>query len=211
MRLTKFGHACVRIEQDGQAVVVDPGMFTDPDAVDGATAVLVTHLHPDHLDLGNLRACAAPVFTTDEVAREIRAQAPDLAERVTVVTPGQEFDAGLPVRAVGELHAVIHPDLPRVHNSGYVITAGGSTVFHPGDALTPPDQPVDVLLVVVSAPWMRAAEAVDFARLVGAPRNVAIHDRVYSDAGLAIVDGHLTRLLPETQSYVRLSDGADLA
>ena len=53
--------------------------------------------------------------------------------------------------------------------------------------MTPPDQPVDVLLVVVSAPWMRAAEAVDFARLVGAPRNLAIHDRVYSDAGLAIV------------------------
>jgi len=210
MRLTKFGHACVRIEQDRQALVLDPGMFTDPGAVDGATAVLVTHLHADHLDLGNLRACEAPIFTTDEVAGEIRAQAPDVAERVTVVSPGDEFDVGLPVRAVGELHAVIHPDLPRVHNSGYLIQAGDTSVFHPGDALTPPDRPVDVLLVVVSAPWMRAAEAVDFARLVGAPRNVAIHDRVYSDAGLAIVDGHLTRLLPDSQAYVRLPDGADL-
>ena len=49
--------------------------------------------------------------------------APDLVERVTVVAPGEEFDAGLPVRAVGELHAVIHPELPRFHNSGYVVTA----------------------------------------------------------------------------------------
>jgi hypothetical protein len=64
---------------------------------------------------------------------------------------------------------VIHPDLPRFDNSGYVVTLGDSTIYHPGDALTPPGEPVDLLCVVVSAPWMRAAEAVDFARLVGAP------------------------------------------
>ena len=46
MRITKFGHACVRIEHDGKVVVVDPGAFTDAEAVDGATAVLVTHEHP---------------------------------------------------------------------------------------------------------------------------------------------------------------------
>ena len=103
------------------------------------------------------------------------------------------------MRAVGELHAVIHPDLPRFHNSGYVVTCGDTRLFHPGDALTPPDEPVDVLCVVVSAPWMKASDAVDFARLVGAPRNLAIHDRIYSEAGLGIVDGHLDRCYP-TQS-----------
>jgi L-ascorbate metabolism protein UlaG (beta-lactamase superfamily) len=141
---------------------------------------------------------------------QIREGAPDLAERVTVVAPGEEVDAGLPTRAVGELHAVIHPDIPRVHNCGYVVTAGDTRVFHPGDALTPPDVPVDVLCVVVSAPWTKASEAIDFARLVGAPRSLAIHDRVYSEAGLRIVDGHLTRLLGDDQEYVRLPDGVDL-
>ena len=211
MRITKFGHACVRLEHEGRVVVVDPGCFTDPEAVAGADAVLLTHEHPDHYDPSRLRATDAPVFTIDAVAARLRADAPDVAERVTVVTPGEEFDAGLPVRAVGELHAVIHPDFARAFNSGYVVTAGDHKVFHPGDALTPPGEPVDLLCVVVSAPWMRAAEAVDFARLVGAPRNLAIHDRVYSDAGLAIVDGHLKALLPQTQEYVRLPDGADLA
>jgi L-ascorbate metabolism protein UlaG (beta-lactamase superfamily) len=211
MRLTKFGHACLRIEHDGHTVVIDPGGFTDPEAVDGADAVLVTHLHADHFDPGNLRRSDAPIFTIDEVARQAADHAPDVAERITVIAPGDRFEAaGLPVRAVGELHAVIHPDLPRNFNCGYVFTAGDTRIFHPGDALTPPDEPVDVLGVVVSAPWMRAAEAVDFARLVGASRNVAIHDRVYSDAGLGIVDGHLQRLLPDGQDYVRLADGADL-
>jgi L-ascorbate metabolism protein UlaG (beta-lactamase superfamily) len=210
MRITKFGHACVRLEYDGTVVVIDPGMFTDPEAVDGADAVVVTHEHPDHYLPDHLARTDAPVFTIDAVAARIREDAPAVAERLTVVTPGQEFDPGIPAVSVGELHAVIHPDLPRFFNSGYLFTLGDTTVFHPGDALTVPEQQVDVLCVPVCAPWMRAAEGVDFARAVGAPRNLAIHDRIYSDAGLAIVDGQYGLLLPATQSYVRLADGTDL-
>ncbi len=50
MRITKFGHACVRVEHDGHTLVIDPGGFTEPEAVDGADAVLVTHEHPDHYE-----------------------------------------------------------------------------------------------------------------------------------------------------------------
>ena len=212
MRITKFGHACLRVEHDGQTLVIDPGGFTQPEAADGADAVLVTHAHPDHYEPSHLARAGAHVFTIDAVAQRIRDDSPDLADRVTVVSPDESFEAaGLPVRAVGRLHAVIHPDLPRFDNSGYVVTCGDQKLFHPGDALTPPGEPVDLLCLVVSAPWMKASEAVDFARLVGASRNLAIHDRVYSEAGLGIVDGHLNRLLPDSQSYVRLADGADLA
>jgi L-ascorbate metabolism protein UlaG (beta-lactamase superfamily) len=211
MRITKFGHACVRIEHDGTTIVLDPGVFTDVSALSGADAVLITHEHADHYLADHLRATDAPIFTIDAVAARIRADAPELAERVTVVTPGESFDPGLPVRAVGELHAVIHPEYPRFFNSGYVLTLGEAKVYHPGDALTPPGEDVDVLFAPVSAPWMRIAEAIDFAREVKAPRNVAIHDRIYSEAGLAIVDGHLNAFLPKAgQQYVRLADGADL-
>ncbi len=110
MRLTKFGHACIRIEHDGHTLVIDPGGFTEAEAVDGADAVLITHQHADHFDVANLRRTEAPVFTIAEVAGLIRDDAPDVAERVTVVEPGDAFDGGgLPVRSVGELHAVIHP------------------------------------------------------------------------------------------------------
>ena len=211
MRILKFGHACVRVEHDGVAVVVDPGVFTEVGAVDGADAVLITHEHADHYLPDNLRATDAAVFTIDAVAAKIREDAPDVAERVTVVRPGEEFAAGLPVRAVGELHAVIHPEFPRFYNSGYVLTAGEEKVYHPGDALTEPEEDVDLLLVPVSAPWLKASEAIDFARAVKAPRNLAIHDRVYSEAGLGIIDGHMNAFLPDAgQEYVRLADGAEL-
>jgi hypothetical protein len=58
---------------------------------------------------------------------------------------------------------------------------------------------------------MRASEGVDFARTVRAPRNLAIHDRVYSEAGLGIVDGHMNAFLPkEGLAYARIADGVDL-
>lgn len=212
MRLTKLGHSCVRIEHDGRTVVLDPGVFTDQGAVDGADAVLITHEHPDHFHADHLRRSDAPIYTILAVAARIREEAPDLAERVVVVRPNEQFTAsGVPVTAIGELHAVIHPELPRFDNCGYVLRLGDTTVFHPGDALTAPERPVDVLLAPVCAPWMKVSEGIDFARLVGAPRNVAIHDRVYSPAGLGIADGHFQRFLGAAgQEYVRLADGADL-
>jgi L-ascorbate metabolism protein UlaG (beta-lactamase superfamily) len=211
MRLTKFGHACVRVEHDGQVLVLDPGSWTEPEAVDGATAVLITHQHADHLSLDNLRRTEAPVFTIAAVAEQIAAADPAVAERVSVVAPGEQFHVGLPVTAVGELHAVIHGDLPRLHNSGFVVDAGGTRVYHPGDAFTEPGQAVDVLLVPVHAPWSKVAEVVDFARAVGAPRSLAIHDGLLNDRGLALVDNLVGGMLGEReQAFERLAPGSDL-
>ena len=212
MRITKFGHACVRIEHDGTAVVLDPGGFTDPEAVDGADVVLITHEHFDHYAPEHLRATDARIVTIEAVAAKIREDAPDVAERVTVVAPGDTFDAGsLPVRVVGEMHAVIHPEFPRITNSGYVLTAGETRIYHPGDSLTEPGEAVDVLLAPSSAPWLKASEAVDFVRAVKAPRNLAIHDRIYTDAAHGILEQHMNAFLPHAgQEYLRIPDGADL-
>ncbi len=105
------------------AVVLDPGVFAD------SRSGRRRRCRPDHpraprpLRPDLLAATDAPIFTIDAVAAKIREDAPDIAERVTVVAPGETFDAGLPVRAVGELHAVIHPEFPRFFNSGYVLSA----------------------------------------------------------------------------------------
>jgi L-ascorbate metabolism protein UlaG (beta-lactamase superfamily) len=211
MRLTKFGHACVRIEHAGVRIVLDPGSFTGREAVEGADVVLLTHQHADHYDADHLRATTAQIHTIAAVADVIRDEAPDLADRVRVVAPGDLLDVGPPVRVVGDKHAVIHPDYPRPDNSGYLLTLGDTTVFHPGDSLTAPGVPVDVLLTPVSAPWLKISEAIDFVREVGAPRNLAIHDRVYSEVALGMADTHLRNLaLADGMSFTRLADGAEL-
>jgi L-ascorbate metabolism protein UlaG (beta-lactamase superfamily) len=211
MLITKLGHACVRIQTGGGVVVVDPGVFTDAGALEGADAVLITHEHPDHVHPDHLRASDAPIWTIAAVARLLREQAPEVAERVTVVRPGDRLDvAGAGIEVVGEKHAVIHPDYDRFDNSGYVLEADGSSVYHPGDALTPPGRAVDVLLAPVSAPWLKVAEAVDFVRQVAAPTSLAIHDRVYSEVGLDMVATHMANLLPEGQAFERREPGQDL-
>jgi L-ascorbate metabolism protein UlaG (beta-lactamase superfamily) len=213
MRATKFGHACVRIETDDQVVVIDPGGFTEREAVDGATVVLVTHEHPDHLDVDHLRSTDAPIYTIDSVRAAIADADGDVAERVRVVTPGEQFDAGLPVTAVGELHAVIHEDIPRVHNSGYLLDVDGTRVFHPGDAFTAPggEHTVDVLLLPVHAPWSKISEVIEFAREVGARRSYAVHDGLLNDTGHAVVGRNLHLLLDtDDHSYERVEPGNDL-
>ena len=52
MRLTKLEHACVRLEKDGATLVIDPAAWSMPRALEGASAVLVTHEHFDHFDCG---------------------------------------------------------------------------------------------------------------------------------------------------------------
>lgn len=211
MRITKFGHACVRVQGDGGVVVIDPGVFTDPAALEGADAVLITHEHPDHVHPDHLRGSGVPIWTIAAVERLLREQAPEVADRVTVVRPGDRLEvAGTAVGVVGEKHAVIHPDYDRFDNSGYVLESGGASVYHPGDALTPPGREVDVLLAPVSAPWLKVSEAIDFVREVGAPRSLGIHDRVYSDIGLDMVATHMGNLLPDGQVFERREPGQDL-
>jgi len=181
MNLTKKGHACVWLEKDGQRLVIDPGGVSEQDAAAGADAILVTHEHFDHFNEERLRAAldanpAARIWTLDSVAAQISAAFPG---RVHTVGEGDRFTAaGFDVEVHGQLHAVIHPDIPRITNVGYVLDGA---VFHPGDALTVPDRPVETLLLPLHAPWNKFSEILDYVREVAPRRAVDIHDALLSD------------------------------
>ncbi|MEV6804761.1 MBL fold metallo-hydrolase [Streptomyces sp. NPDC051132] len=207
MKLTKKSHACVRLDKEGRTLVIDPGGFSEEDAALGADAVLVTHEHPDHFDESRLRSAleenpAAEIWTLKSVAERIAAAFPG---RVHTVGHGDTFTAaGFDVQVHGELHAVIHPDLPRVTNVGYLIDDG--KVFHPGDALTVPGRPVETLMVPVMAPWNKIAEVIDYVREVGPRRAYDVHDALLTDLARPIYDGHLGRL--GGTDHRRLAPGA---
>ena len=206
MRLTKLGHACVRLEKDGAALVIDPGAYSATDALDGTNRVLITHEHMDHVAVERLRTAQQRnpdlrVWTNRSVAGSLA------GAYVEPVADGDAFsiDGGFEVQVYGEWHAVIHPDIPRVLNVGFVVDG---TVFHPGDAFTLPRQPVDTLLLPVYAPWCKLAEVIDYVRAVKPRRAIPIHDGFLNDVGLALVDGLLGERGPGIGAeYRRVANG----
>ncbi|MFE4858625.1 MBL fold metallo-hydrolase [Streptomyces sp. NPDC056670] len=191
LKLTKKTHACVQLEKDGRTLVIDPGAFSESDAALGADAVLVTHEHLDHFNEERLRAGleanpAAEIWTLRSVAEKISAAFPG---RVHTVGHGDTFSAaGFDVQVHGELHAVIHPDIPRITNIGFLVDG---SVFHPGDALTVPGHAVDTLMLPVMAPWNKISEVIDYVREVKPRRAIDIHDALLTDLARPIYDSQI--------------------
>lgn len=210
MRVTKYSHSCIRIDGTG-VLVVDPGVFSEPAALAGVDAVLITHEHIDHLDPQMLAEAARArpdlvVYAHPGVLPQLSA----FEGAVTSVQPGESFTAaGYDIRAYGGQHAVIHPDIPRVANLAYLISDATTSVYHPGDSFeVPQDVQVEVLFVPVAAPWLKLSESIDFVRAVKPERTFALHDATVTEAGARIVDTHLTNL--SGSRYDRLAPGADI-
>ncbi|MET9273860.1 MBL fold metallo-hydrolase [Kribbella sp. NPDC003557] len=181
MKLTKFAHACVRLDKDGKVLLIDPGAFSEDAAFERADAILVTHEHQDHLDVDRVAALDAPVYTNAGVAAQLTA----LGDRVHVVEGGQSFEAaGFSVSAYGKDHAVILPEwgVP-CENVGFLVD---DAVYHPGDSFTRPDRAVHTNLVPISGPWFALPPAVEYARAVQAEQLVGIHDGLLSPIGLGM-------------------------
>lgn len=182
MRVTKFEHASLRIDQGGETLLIDPGSFTRPlDDLQDVVAVVLTHEHPDHwtpehLDRILRAVPGTPIFAPSAVARAAEGY------EITVVAPGDTVQAGgFRLRFFGGVHEIIHSSIPVVENLGVLVD---DELYYPGDSYSVPEGiAVDTLAAPLGAPWLKIGEAIDFVLAVAPRRAFGTHDMTLSVAG----------------------------
>ena len=158
MRVYKYIHSCLVVEEGGDKILFDPGMFSflegqvTPEAFRDVGTIIITHNHPDHVDVVSLKKIVelsgATVITNsqtkDAFARE--------GIEAMVLEEGSYQSKDFTIRAVPATHEkILAPTLPQ--NTAYIIN---ESFLNPGDsfaALPSPLRGIKALALVVAAPW----------------------------------------------------------
>jgi len=211
MRITHLGHACLLVEVGGQRILVDPGTFS-PGFTDltGLDVILVTHQHPDHVDLERFPALLennpnARLYAEPQAAAVL--QETGIAAEHTVAGTVLTFG---PVRVtpVGDKHALINEALPQVGNLGVCLRAPGEpTLFHPGDAYDGEPGEIDILALPLNAPWTASRDTIAFAQRLSPRLCVPVHDALLSAMGRGLYLSQVRSFGPADMVLHDLSDG----
>ncbi len=184
MKITKFGHCCLLIEENGLRILTDPGSFTtEQNNVRGIDAVLITHEHNDHLHVDSLKKILennpqTKILTNHGVGRLLA------KERIVhdFLEDGERKEIkGVLFEGFGREHQLIYPTIPVVQNTGYFIN---NRFFYPGDAFVQPLKAVEILALPVAGPWLTIGQSIDYAKSIGPKIILPVHDAILKTPGV---------------------------
>lgn len=191
MKITKFGHCCLLIEEKGIRILTDPGSYsTQQDTIKDLDLVLITHEHQDHFHIDSIKAIIknnpqVKIITNKSVGEYLEKE----GIAFIVVENNQSFDFnGLLIDGFGNDHALIYHSIQPIQNTGYFIA---NRLFYPGDALINPGKEVEILALPVAGPWMKLLEAIDYALEIKPKICFPVHE------GILKMPGSTHRVPPE--------------
>lgn len=182
MKITKFAHCSLLVDTKNARVLFDPGKYSGKlESAKNLDAVIITHQHSDHLDLGLL----SEVLKNNPKARVITHEGPaKLLERAGVehqlVDEGDSAKVGdAVIEAFNAPHQPIYHDFNMVKNMGFMI----DDFCFAGDSLHLPHDRVKVLALPVVAPWLKISEALDYALKIKPQICLPVHDGFLKSGG----------------------------
>jgi len=182
MNITRYGHSCLLVEDNGVRVLTDIGTMNETPDIAGVSAIVISHEHGDHFDIEKIKEVLknnpdAQIITHAAVGEKLN----EAGISFVAIEPGESLNInGFMIESYGTDHAIIYGDTPPCRNTGFLLA---NKLFMPGDALHDiPAKPVEILALPTSGPWMKLAEAIDYAKAVKPKAAFPIHDALYTDA-----------------------------
>ena len=158
VKITPLFHAAVMIEAGGDTIYIDPAPPANIKGLPPADLILITHDHPDHMNLGYIAALSKP-------GTEIVAPA---AVHKTV-SSAREFGNGesmswhkwkiiaVPMYNIHQMMPNGAPYHAKGHGNGYVLTYGGKNFYFAGDTEGTPEmsalKDIDVAFIPMNLPY----------------------------------------------------------
>lgn len=194
MKITKLGHCCLLIETKGKRLLTDPGCFTVEahSKLADIDVILFTHEHADHYHLQSLKTLleknpSVQIFANSSVSELLTWE----NIQHTLINDGETIDfEWIILTGYGVRHEAQHSTWPISANTGFFID---DKLFYPGDALTDPRRPVDILALPVAGWWISTHEFIDYALKLKPRVAFPVHDNI------RFISSHLvpSKILPE--------------
>ncbi|MGH2645049.1 MAG: MBL fold metallo-hydrolase [Chitinophagaceae bacterium] len=171
MKITKYLHSCLLVENQGIQILIDPGNYTYQEnafptkTIGKIDYIAITHEHQDHMDPTFLKELAlahpeAKIMANDVIKTIL------LKDNLIVDTTTNQF-----IKAVTLRHEKML-NFPLPVNWGLTIF---DELFHPGDSLQFNTSP-RILALPVQAPWGSMVQAAERALIAKPKIIIPIHD-----------------------------------
>lgn len=186
MKISKYLHSCLLFELEGCKLLFDPGKFSfaeglvKPEMFADVNGIIITHVHPDHLDTDILKAITdlsgAPVFTNEQVGAIL-----DKADiKHTILKDGTNNIGPFKLQAITVKHELIL-DNPLPKMTGFIIN---DKVLHPVDSMEDAllqYKGIELLIMVTMAPFTNELRITDFADKLQPKQILPVHDGYAKD------------------------------
>lgn len=176
MKITKYLHSCLLVENEDKTILIDPGIFTamakalDVNSINRLDYLLFTHEHPDHMHLPLVHELVAnfpdvKIITNPSIVEILK------KENIKATAEGDE---------TVQLDVVMHEQLWDKEPPQNAIYTVFGRLTHPGDAMSF-TKSAEILALPVTAPWGSTSQAVNKALEVGPKTIIPIHDFMWKD------------------------------